>query len=297
MIFETIIGLEIHAQLKTNTKLFSDANTKFGTPPNTSTSYIDAALPGTLPLPNHQAIMQAVKFGLAVNATINDLSYFERKNYFYPDLPKGYQITQNKLPIISNGYLDILEADNNSKRIIIKHAHLEEDAGKLIHNQETNYTEINLNRAGNPLLEIVTTPCINSARDATIFLKKLHNLLMSLDICDGKLQEGSFRCDVNLSVREKGSQELGVRTEIKNLNSFKFIEKAIKYEETRHINLIKNQQTIQQSTMAYCHKKNQTYQLRTKEEQKDYRYFIEPDLLPIKITEEDIKTIKSTMPT
>ncbi|OGV30958.1 MAG: glutaminyl-tRNA synthase (glutamine-hydrolyzing) subunit B [Legionellales bacterium RIFCSPHIGHO2_12_FULL_35_11] len=291
MNFETVIGLEIHAQLSTKSKLFSNASTEFGSKPNTAVNFIDAGLPGTLPVLNKKAVLYAIKFGMAINASINDLSYFERKNYFYPDLPKGYQISQFRRPIIEGGFIDI-----SSHKVHIHHAHLEEDAGKSTHDQPKNFTSIDLNRAGNPLLEIVTTPCLNNAEQAVEFLKKLHELLRFLDICDGNMQEGSFRCDVNLSIREIGAKKLGVRTELKNLNSFRFIEKAIKYEEERHKDLILSGSPIIQQTRLYNPDTNSTHALRDKEEENDYRYFIDPDLLPIKISKNDLETIANDMP-
>lgn len=293
MSWQTDIGLEIHVQLKTNSKLFSSSSTEFGCSPNSSTSFIDAGLPGTLPLLNKKAIEQALKFALACNATINNNSYFERKNYFYPDLPKGYQITQNSRPIISNGKLEICLENDVYKTIEIHHAHLEEDAGKLTHNNQLDCTLVDLNRAGNPLLEIVTTPCMKSATEAVTFLKDLHRLVKFLDICDGNMQEGSFRCDVNISIRKDTDNKLGTKTEIKNLNSFKFIEKAIQYEVNRQQNLIENSQTITQETLLYCSQTNKTMPMRSKESAIDYRYFLEPDLNPIVITQADIDLVKN----
>lgn len=292
MTFETVIGLEIHAQLSTKSKLFSNSSTKFGAPANTTTSFIDAGLPGTLPVLNKEAVLLALKFGVAINAELNDLSYFERKNYFYPDLPKGYQISQHKRPIIGAGTIKV-----DDKIVQIHHAHLEEDAGKSIHNAPHNYTSIDLNRAGNPLLEIVTEPCMHSSDEVVSFLKYLHRLLRFLEICDGNMQEGSFRCDINLSLRKKGTKKLGVRTELKNLNSFRFIEKAIKIEELRHQELLESGQEIVQQTRLYCPETNTTHPIREKEDENDYRYFVDPDLLPIKICEKDLKNIKENLPT
>lgn len=295
MSWQTDIGLEIHVQLQTKSKLFSNASTKFGNSPNTATSFIDAGLPGTLPVLNREAVKQAIKFALACNARVNNNSYFERKNYFYPDLPKGYQITQNTLPIMSNGKLEICLENSKYKTIHIHHAHLEEDAGKLIHNDLLDYTQIDLNRAGNPLLEIVTTPCMHSAKEAIIFLKDLHRLVRFLDICDGNMQEGSFRCDVNISVRKNTSEILGTKTEIKNLNSFKFIEKAIEYEINRQRDILVNSTNIQQETRLYCPSSNKTISMRNKESAIDYRYFLEPDLKAIEITKTDIELIRSKL--
>ena len=293
MNFETVIGLEVHAQLKTNSKLFSSTATAYGAPANSQTSFIDAGLPGVLPVLNQQAVYMAIQFGLAINATINDLSFFERKNYFYPDLPKGYQISQFQRPIVSNGHLDIMTHNLASKKVHIERAHLEEDAGKSLHESHPTYTGIDLNRAGTPLLEIVTSPCLYSAEDAICYLKTLHQLLRFLDICDGNMQEGSFRCDVNLSLRPKGSQTLGTRTELKNLNSFRFIEKAIHYEQLRHEDMLTAGQQIKQETRLYCPNTDTTELLRSKENENDYRYFSDPDLLPIKITAEDLARIKA----
>lgn len=294
--WETVIGLEVHAQLKTHSKLFSNAPTLFGAPPNSQTNYIDAGLPGVLPVLNARAVHMAIQFGLAIDAEINDLSFFERKNYFYPDLPKGYQISQFQRPIVSNGHLAIQTQDNQTKLVTIERAHLEEDAGKSLHDAMPAFTGIDLNRAGIPLLEIVTTPCMFSANEAICYLKNLHQLLRFLDICDGNMQEGSFRCDVNISLRPLNSQKLGTRTELKNLNSFRFIEKAIAYEQRRHQDLLESGQVINQQTRLYCSDTNTTRAMRDKEDENDYRYFPDPDLLPIKITAHDIATIKSALP-
>ena len=295
MTWQTVIGLEIHAQLKTASKLFSSADSSYGASPNSHTSFIDAGLPGVLPVLNHKAINMAIQFGLAINAEINDLSYFERKNYFYPDLPKGYQISQFQRPIVSNGEIEIY-VENKIKKIIIERAHLEEDAGKSIHDMHELYTAIDLNRAGTPLLEIVTTPCMYSAAEAIAYLKTIHQLVRFLDICDGNMQEGSFRCDVNLSLRKKGVEKLGTRTELKNLNSFRFIEKAIAYEQTRHQDLLESGQNVTQETRLYCPNTDRTEVLRSKENENDYRYFPDPDLLPIKISSSLLKEIKESMP-
>ncbi len=296
MNWQTDIGIEIHVQLNTLSKLFSGSSTKFGASPNTNTSYIDAGFPGTLPVLNSEAVTKAITFAIATSADINNNSYFERKNYFYPDLPKGYQITQNSRPIISNGQINIVFADKTTKSIKIHHAHLEEDAGKLIHDPQTASTYVDLNRAGNPLLEIVTTPCLNSAEETVIFLKEIHNLVRFINICDGNMQEGSFRCDINISVRPKEQTTFGTKTEIKNLNSFKFIEKAINFEIQRQKNLLTNNQKVQQETRLYCPDTNKTIPMRTKETAADYRYFTEPDLLPIEISEIMVQQIKNNMP-
>ena len=292
MIWETVIGLEVHAQLKTKSKLFSGAATAYGAHPNSQTSYIDAGLPGVLPVLNQQAVHMAIKFGLAIHAEINDLSYFERKNYFYPDLPKGYQISQFQRPIVGNGYLEI----EGGRQIHIVRAHLEEDAGKSLHETHSSHTGIDLNRAGTPLLEIVTAPCLSSASEVIHYLKTLHQLLRFLDICDGNMQEGSFRCDVNLSLKPKGQVPLGIRTELKNLNSFRYIEKAIYHEQQRHQEILEGGGTISQETRFYCPNTDSTDVLRSKENENDYRYFPDPDLLPIKISEKDKLAIQSIMP-
>ncbi|KTD36093.1 aspartyl/glutamyl-tRNA amidotransferase subunit B [Legionella nautarum] len=295
MAWDTVIGLEVHAQLRTKSKLFSGAATAFGAAPNTQTCFIDAGLPGVLPVLNQQAVHMAIQFGLAINATINNHSYFERKNYFYPDLPKGYQISQFERPIVANGYLNI-EVEGCEKRVEIVRAHLEEDAGKSLHEAHAQYTGIDLNRAGTPLLEIVTAPCLSSAEEAVSYLKALHLLVRFLGICDGNMQEGSFRCDVNISLKPQGSEKLGTRSEIKNLNSFRFIEKAIRYEQARHQDLLENGQEIYQETRLYCPNSNTTQVLRSKENENDYRYFPDPDLLPIQILTQDLAQIKQSMP-
>jgi len=292
MTWETVIGLEVHAQLKTSSKLFSSSPTAYGAPANTQTSFIDAGLPGVLPVLNRQAVQLAIRFGLAIGAKINNHSFFERKNYFYPDLPKGYQISQFQCPIVSDGFVEI-EAD---RKIHVVRAHLEEDAGKSLHDISPTYTGIDLNRAGTPLLEIVTAPCIVSASEAVSYLKTLHQLLQFLDICDGNMQEGSFRCDVNLSLKPIGAEQLGTRTELKNLNSFRFIEKAIHYEQARHQDILESGQKIIQETRLYCPDTDSTQALRSKENENDYRYFPDPDLLPVQISVSDIAHIKSKMP-
>lgn len=295
MAWDTVIGLEVHAQLKTKSKLFSGSATDFGAPANTQASFIDAGLPGVLPVLNQQAVNMAIQFGLAINAEINNLSYFERKNYFYPDLPKGYQISQFQRPIVGNGQLKI-DISGESRKIDIVRAHLEEDAGKSVHDAHPDYTGIDLNRAGTPLLEIVTAPCLHSAEEVLAYLKTLHQLVRFLGICDGNMQEGSFRCDVNISLKPAGSAILGTRTELKNLNSFRFIEKAIAYEQARHQDLLENGQTISQETRLFCPDTETTQVLRTKENDFDYRYFPDPDLLPIEIDAETLASIKRNMP-
>ncbi|CEK10461.1 Asp-tRNA(Asn)/Glu-tRNA(Gln) amidotransferase subunit GatB [Legionella hackeliae] len=296
MAWDTVIGLEVHAQLKTKSKLFSATATTFGAPPNSQTSFIDAGLPGVLPVLNKEAVRMAIQFGLAIHAQINNHSYFERKNYFYPDLPKGYQISQYQAPIVSNGYLLIDSGDNPEKKVSIVRAHLEEDAGKSLHDVHTDYSGIDLNRAGTPLLEIVTAPCLFSAQEAIAYLKKLHQLVRFLGICDGNMQEGSFRCDVNISLKPQGTEQLGIRTELKNLNSFRFIEKAIAYEQARHQDLLENGQLIHQETRLYNPDTNTTHPLRSKENENDYRYLPDPDLLPIHIDDTDLKKIRESMP-
>ena len=296
MEWDMVIGLEVHAQLNTKTKLFSGTETTFGAPPNSQTSFIDAGLPGVLPVLNQQAVVMAIQLGLAINATINNDSVFERKNYFYPDLPKGYQISQFQKPIVSNGQLSYTLDDGTLKTVQINRAHLEEDAGKSLHHHNLPYTGIDLNRAGTPLLEIVTEPCLYSIEEAVKYLKTLHQLVRFLGICDGNMEQGSFRCDVNLSLKPHGSKTLGTRTELKNLNSFRFIEKAIAYERARHQDILEHGGTLQQETRLYNPDTNTTQVMRSKENENDYRYFPDPDLLPITITEAEIATIKEHLP-
>ena len=294
MKWETVIGLEVHAQLKTQSKLFSGSANGHSVTPNSQTSFIDAGFPGVLPVVNESAIILAIRFGLAIDAQINNLSFFERKNYFYPDLPKGYQISQYQRPLISNGHLEI-NLDNVKKDIIITRAHLEEDAGKSVHNINNN-SGIDFNRSGIPLLEIVTSPCMHSAAEAIAYLKNLHQLVRFIDICDGNMQEGSFRCDVNLSLRPIGESKLGIRTELKNLNSFRFIEKAILYEEKRHHEILDRGGELHQETRLFNPDTEATYVMRSKENENDYRYFPDPDLLPIVINKEIISNIRNNMP-
>jgi len=294
--WETTIGLEIHAQLLTKSKIFSGASTSYGAKPNTQACAVDLGLPGVLPVINEQAILMAIKFGLAINAKIPRSSVFARKNYFYPDLPKGYQISQFELPIVNNGYILIKINDNEEKIIKITRAHLEEDAGKSNHDEFKGQTGIDLNRAGNPLLEIVSEPDMNNAKEAISYLKKIHSLVRYLKICDGNMQEGSFRCDANISIKEKNQKELGTRTEIKNLNSFKFIEAAINYEVERQIMLVESGKFVTQETRLYDANKNETRSMRSKEEANDYRYFPEPDLLPILISEKIKTKVKESIP-
>ena len=293
-VFETVIGIEVHAQLWTKSKLFSRSSTAYGQEQNLQASVIDLGMPGVLPVLNEKAVHQAIIFGLAVEANINQYNVFDRKNYFYPDLPKGYQISQLNHPIIEGGHIDIT-TDGQEKTIALTRAHLEEDAGKLIHDRFAGFSAIDLNRAGTPLLEIVSEPEISSADEAVAYLKKLHHLMRFLGICDGNMQEGSFRADINLSVREKGSTTLGTRTELKNLNSFRFIHQAIEYETQRQIELIENGEKVVQQTRLFDPNLGQTYLMRSKENADDYRYFPDPDLLPVEISDQLIKDLKSTM--
>jgi aspartyl-tRNA(Asn)/glutamyl-tRNA(Gln) amidotransferase subunit B len=296
MTWETVIGLEIHAQLSTRTKIFSGSSTAFGAAPNTQANLVDLGYPGVLPVLNQAVVKMAVKFGLAVNATVAERSVFARKNYFYPDLPKGYQISQYELPIVEQGRMDILLEDGSSKTIGITRAHLEEDAGKSLHEEFQSDTGIDLNRAGTPLLEIVSEPDMRSAKEAIAYLRKIHTLVRYLEICDGNMQEGSFRCDANVSVRKFGAEKFGTRCEIKNLNSFRFIERAINYEVARQIELLESGGTVQQQTRLYDPDKGETRALRSKEEANDYRYFPDPDLLPVILDKTLIDSIRATLP-
>ena len=295
MTYQAVIGLEIHVQLKTKSKIFSGASTSFGNEPNTQACAVDLGLPGVLPVLNKEAVMMAIKFGLAVNAQIQNNSIFARKNYFYPDLPKGYQISQFEIPIVSKGSLKIRSGDK-FKKIRITRAHLEEDAGKSIHDMFNNDSAIDLNRAGTPLIEIVSEPDMTSADEAVEYLKTIHTLVKYLDICDGNMQEGSFRCDANISLKKSTDTKLGIRAEIKNINSFKFVEQAINYEIERQSEILDSGGEVVQETRLYDPAKNQTRSMRSKEEANDYRYFPDPDLLPVYIDDQDIKSIKSTMP-
>ncbi|MEM9243351.1 MAG: Asp-tRNA(Asn)/Glu-tRNA(Gln) amidotransferase subunit GatB [Pseudomonadota bacterium] len=296
MQWETVIGLEVHAQLNTKSKIFSGAATAYGAEPNRQACAIDLGLPGILPVLNKEAVEMALTFGAAVDADIGDYSVFARKNYFYPDLPKGYQISQYARPIVGQGHLDITLEDNTNKRIGITRAHLEEDSGKSLHDDFGNSTGIDLNRAGVPLLEIVSEPDIRDAKEAVTYLKTLRALVRYLGICDGNMQEGSFRCDANVSVRPVGQKEFGTRTEIKNVNSFRSVERAINYEVERQIDLLESGQSIVQETRLYDADKNQTRGMRLKEEANDYRYFPDPDLLPVKICADDITRIRASLP-
>jgi len=295
MEWETVIGLEVHTQLLTRSKAFSGAATEYGAEPNTQACAVDIALPGVLPVFNKEAARMAVKFGLAIGAQINHRSVFARKNYFYPDLPKGYQISQYELPIVTQGNITI-EVDGVPKQIGITRAHLEEDAGKSLHEDFHGMTGIDLNRAGTPLLEIVSEPDMRSAKEAVAYLKKLHELVRYLEICDGNMQEGSFRCDANVSVRPKGEKKLGTRAELKNINSFRFVEKAIELEVGRQIDLIEGGGKVAQETRLYDSDQNVTRSMRSKEEAMDYRYFPDPDLPPLVITEDFIRGVEKTLP-
>ncbi|MCX7096558.1 MAG: Asp-tRNA(Asn)/Glu-tRNA(Gln) amidotransferase subunit GatB [Methylococcales bacterium] len=295
MEWETVIGLEIHTQLATQSKIFSGAATAYGAEPNTQACAVDLGLPGVLPVLNQEAVRMAVIFGMAIEAHIAPYSVFARKNYFYPDLPKGYQISQMDLPIVGKGHLDI-DVDGVSKRIGVTRAHLEEDAGKSLHENFHGLSGIDLNRAGTPLLEIVSEPDMRSAKEAVAYMRKLHELVRYLGICDGNMQEGSFRCDANVSVRPKGQVAFGTRAEIKNINSFKFVEKAINHEIERQIELIESGGKVVQETRLYDSVKDETRSMRSKEEANDYRYFPDPDLLPVIISDEFKAHIKAELP-
>jgi len=296
MEWESVIGLEIHVQLATNSKIFSGSATTFGAEPNTQASLLDLGMPGTLPVVNEDAIHKAVKFGVGIGAEITQKSVFARKNYFYPDLPKGYQISQMELPIVGVGHVDITLDDGTVKRIGVTRAHLEEDAGKSLHEDYHGMTGIDLNRAGTPLLEIVSEPDIRSAEEAVAYLKLIHSLVRYLEISDGNMAEGSMRCDANVSIRPKGQQELGTRAEVKNINSFRFVDKAINHEIARQIDVIEGGGKVVQETRLYDSVKNETRSMRSKEEANDYRYFPDPDLLPVIVTDEFIQKIRSELP-
>ena len=296
MEWETVIGLEIHAQLATRSKIFSGSSTAFGAAPNSQANLVDLGYPGVLPVLNLDAVRMAIRFGLATGATIARRSIFARKNYFYPDLPKGYQISQYELPVVQSGSLDILLEDGTNKRIGITRAHLEEDAGKSLHEDFHGLSGIDLNRAGTPLLEIVSEPEMRSAKEAVAYMKKIHTLVRYLEICDGNMQEGSFRCDANVSVRPKGQEKFGTRAEIKNLNSFRFVERAINYEVERQVELIEGGGTVVQETRLYDPDRGETRSMRSKEEANDYRYFPDPDLLPLVIDDAMIEAVRATLP-
>jgi aspartyl-tRNA(Asn)/glutamyl-tRNA(Gln) amidotransferase subunit B len=296
MEWETVIGLEVHVQLATVSKLFSGSSTEFGAEPNTQANIYDLAMPGTLPVLNKEALKMAVKFGVAIGAEISTTSVFDRKNYFYPDLPKGYQTSQLDFPIVGKGELVIDMEDGTQKTIGVTRAHMEEDAGKSLHEDYHDKTGIDLNRAGTPLLEIVSEPDLRNAKEAVAYLKKMHSIICYLEISDGDMSQGSMRCDANVSIRQKGSEELGTRTEIKNINSFRYVEKAINIEVERQIDLLEDGGRVVQETRLYDADKNETRSMRSKEVANDYRYFPEPDLLPIVIDDEYIESIRETLP-
>jgi aspartyl-tRNA(Asn)/glutamyl-tRNA(Gln) amidotransferase subunit B len=294
--WETVIGLEIHAQLATRSKIFSGSATAYGAAPNTQANLVDLGYPGVLPVLNRAAVLMAVKFGLATGATIASRSIFARKNYFYPDLPKGYQISQYERPIVEDGSLEIVLEDGTHKTIGITRAHLEEDAGKSLHEELAHASGIDLNRAGTPLLEIVSEPDLRSATEAVAYMKKVHTLVRYLEICDGNMQEGSFRCDANVSVRRAGQPKLGTRCEIKNVNSFRYVEKAIHYEVARQIEVLEGGGSIVQETRLYDASRDETRPMRSKEEANDYRYFPDPDLLPVALDAALIADVAATLP-
>ncbi|MBK8970275.1 MAG: Asp-tRNA(Asn)/Glu-tRNA(Gln) amidotransferase subunit GatB [Hahellaceae bacterium] len=296
MQWEVVIGLEVHVQLATQSKIFSGASIAFGAEPNTQACAVDLAMPGMLPVFNEEALNMAIKFGLAIDANINKVSVFDRKNYFYPDLPKGYQISQLDYPTVEKGHLDITLEDGSSKRINVTRAHLEEDAGKSLHEDFHGQTGIDLNRAGTPLLEIVSEPELRSAKEAVAYLKKLHSIVTYLGISDGDMSQGSMRCDCNVSLRPFGQQEFGTRTEIKNVNSFRFVEKAINCEIERQMDILEDGGRIIQETRLYNPDKDETRSMRSKEHANDYRYFPDPDLLPVVIQDETIERIRQSLP-
>jgi aspartyl-tRNA(Asn)/glutamyl-tRNA(Gln) amidotransferase subunit B len=296
MEWETVIGLEIHAQLATRSKIFSSSATAYGAAPNTQANLVDLGYPGVLPVLNREAVRMAVRFGVATGSTIARRSVFARKNYFYPDLPKGYQISQYELPVVQAGALVVALEDGTLKRIGITRAHLEEDAGKSLHEDFHGLSGIDLNRAGTPLLEIVSEPDMRSAKEAVAYMKKIHTLVRYLEICDGNMQEGSFRCDANISVRPKGQAAFGTRAEIKNLNSFRYVERAINYEVERQIDLIEGGGKVVQETRLYDPDRGETRPMRSKEEANDYRYFPDPDLLPLAIDDALIESVRATLP-
>jgi aspartyl-tRNA(Asn)/glutamyl-tRNA(Gln) amidotransferase subunit B len=295
MTWEIVVGVETHTQLLTRSKMFSGAPNAFGAAPNTQACAVDIALPGTLPVANRAAIEHAIRFGLAVDGRISARSVFARKNYFYPDLPKGYQISQYEIPVVKGGTVKFF-FEKEEKTVRLTRAHLEEDAGKSLHENFDDVTGIDLNRAGTPLLEIVTEPELRGAQEAVAYARALHALVVWIGICDGNMQEGSFRCDANVSVRKSGDAKLGTRCEIKNLNSFRFMEQAIEYEAQRQIEILEGGGSIQQQTRLYDADRNETRSMRSKEDAQDYRYFPDPDLLPLVISEADIARIQATMP-
>ena len=296
MEWETVIGLEIHAQLATRSKIFSGSSTAYGAAPNVQANLVDLGYPGVLPVLNGEAVRMAVKFGLAIGATVARRSIFARKNYFYPDLPKGYQISQFEQPIVEDGTVEILLEDGVRKAVGVTRAHLEEDAGKSLHEGLGRMSGIDLNRAGTPLLEIVSEPDMRSAREAIAYMKKIHTLVRYLEICDGNMQEGSFRCDANVSVRPKGKSELGTRCEIKNLNSFRFVERAINHEVERQVELIEGGGSVVQETRLYDADRDETRPMRSKEEANDYRYFPDPDLLPLALDDAFVDRVREGLP-
>jgi len=294
--WEAVIGLEIHAQLATKSKIFSGASTAYGAPPNTQACLVDLGYPGVLPVLNAEVVRMAAKFGLAVNATVARRSVFARKNYFYPDLPKGYQISQYELPIVTNGELTIRDDEGREKRIGITRAHLEEDAGKSVHEGFGRSSGIDLNRAGTPLLEIVSEPDLRSAKEAVDYMRRIHTIVRYLGISDGNMQEGSFRCDANVSVRPRGQDSFGTRAEIKNLNSFRFVERAINFEIERQIDLLEDGGEVIQETRLYDADNDETRSMRSKEEANDYRYFPDPDLLPVELDDAFIEAVRQSLP-
>src|SRR5262245_65871553 len=286
MEWETVIGLEIHAQLATHSKIFSSSPTAYGAAPNAQANLVDLGYPGVLPVLNRDAVRMAVRFGLATDAKVSSRSVFARKYYFYPDLPKGYQISQYERPVVEKGRLEILLDDGTRKVVGITRAHLEEDAGKSLHEDFHGFSGIDLNRAGTPLLEIVSEPDMRSAKEAVAYMKKVHTLVRYLGICDGNMQEGSFRCDANVSVRRHGTEKFGTRAEIKNINSFRFVERAINHEVARQVELIEGGGKVVQETRLYDPSRDETRSMRSKEEANDYRYFPDPDLLPLALDDE-----------
>lgn len=295
MQYEAVIGLEVHAQLSTESKIFCSCSTKFGAEPNSQVCPICLGMPGVLPVLNKKALEYAIMAAIATNCTVHNKSRFDRKNYFYPDLPKGYQITQYEQPICTNGYLDI-DLDGKTKKIRITRIHMEEDAGKLIHEDSEHYSYVDLNRTGVPLIEIVSEPDMSNAQQAVAYMKKLRSILTFIGVCDGNMEEGSLRCDANISVRPVGSKKLGTKAEIKNVNSFRFVQKAIEYEIERQISVLENGGEIVQETRLFDSSKNVTFSMRSKEEAHDYRYFPDPDLLPVILQDNTINSLRESLP-